>query len=487
MRLKNILCTFLLLATLGCQARTYVYGITTGGPTISPSSTSPSLQGGDTLLVPGAYYQLNFNGLKGTPAKRIYIVGLPGQIITSSAAFTAGEWTGCEFVTVLNINSRNNMAPVQWFRNACHDITFDGCSYVNDRGKYSTQQAFLFDDKSSGAMNFDGTKATTFYNMRITNCQFNGFQGVNAIECGSEGARSVCTDFFVENNIFRNITTYGAVVPGCVGGTIFNFQCHYNRFDSILVDVGAYQKVHASVLTGYGNGDIGFNYFSSMYAGPVRWNPLTWKGLPGYTGPLTVHDNLVYDLKSYDAFEINNNNSGPRIKALGCDTAATDVYLNTVVRTTRMSYNGDYHGFIVGLLAHKVRVRYNVIVDPEHGTTYDPKTRLGYAVAFISGNQPGFDSIGNRSYATPAAAGLDIGTWQLSPTSPLVDVVAPVLSKTDIDGTIRPQGPATDLGAIERKASAPPAKHVINVCTNIISGLLVVSINWSDGSTSSYQ
>lgn len=482
MRKRLFLAVTVMLAVLAVSARTYPYGVTAGGPTISPSSTTPSLQPGDTLLVGGSYYQLNFKGLKGTAAQRIYVVCLPGSLITSTAGWTAGEWSGCEYVTVSGLTSRNNQAPVVWFRSACHDVTFDGCSFTNDRGKYSTQQAFLFDDKNSTAMNFNGTKATTFYGVAIVNCLLSGFVGVNAIDAGSDGIRSVCTDFVVEHNVFKNITTYGPIVPGAIGGTLFNFQCHYNRFDSLIVDQGAYQGVHGGCITGHGNGDISHNYFGSMYMNPVRWGPLRWTGLPGYAGDLAIHDNLVYDLKSFDAFEVNLNQSSSRIKALSADTAATDVYLNTVVRTTRSSYNGDWHGYVVGLLAHKVRVRYNVIVDPEHGTTYDPKARLGYAVAFISGDQPGFDSVGNRCYPTAAAAGLDTLAWQLSASSPLLDAVALQLSKSDYYGTPRPQGRATDLGAFERLTVAPPDRHITNVTLAVVGGYQMVTITWNDGS-----
>jgi len=485
--MHRLLTAVALLLALAAPARTYVYGVTGGGPTISPASTSPGLQPGDTLLVGGTYYQLNFRGLQGTVDKLIYVVCLPSQLVTSSAAYTAGEWSDCAFVKLVAFRSVNNLAPVHWIRARCHDLTFDGCTYLNDRGRYSDKQVWLFDDKYSTAMTFDGTKATTFYNVTIVNCRVSGFRETNVLELGSEGKRSVCTDFTVERCSFRNLTSYAALIPGVLGGTVFNLGFRYNRVDSVLADAGAYQRVHASALTGYGNGEVAYNVFETMYANPVRWNPLTWAGLPGYAGPLLVHDNLVHGLLSYDAFELNNNNSGPRIAALGCDTAATDVYHNTVVRTTRMSYNGDYHGYVVGLLAHKVRVRYNVIVDPEHGTTYDPAGRLGYAVAFISGDQPGFDSAGNRCFPTAAAAGLDTAGWQLTALSPLVDAVDVSPSTQDLDGVARPQGLRKDRGALERPAAVPPSRRLLSVVTTTDAGQLVVTLLWSDGTSSVYR
>lgn len=466
------------LLCITVAGRSYVYGVVGGTPTISMYAVPAGLQPGDTLLIPGVYDALSFKGLKGTRAQPICILGLPGHAISTPADFAAGEMSDCEFVVFEALNFRNFAGIAHWFRVRDHDLAFRRCRYVNDKGRYPNKQAFYFDDKYSQAMVFDGTKATTFYNIQVTDCTFDGFRETFIMELGGDTKRSICLDFTIEHNVFKNVVNYVHVPAGVMTGTVFGIQFHNNQVDSIMAEAGSYQGVHVGSLNLYGNGDVGMNLFEHSYSNDLRWVPLKFLGLPGYDGPLRVHDNISHAKLSYSFVEASMNNAGPRLQQIPCDTARVWVYHNTVVNTSRASYNGDYFGFVADVYMPHVSVRYNVIANPEGDRPWD--ARRGYVTSLPQGPQKDLDTVGNRVYRTPWDARIDTATWTLATGSPLVDQLPVSPDSADFHGAVRPQGLSYDLGAIEQTGGA---RKLLNVGTRAEGGLTVVYLYWSDGTT----
>lgn len=402
----------------------YTYSTTTGDVTISQNSTSPNLAAGDTLDIQAtaSFGSVSFNGLNGSIVGNIVIRFLAGSVVTNAATFAAGAWTNVSFVKILNMNSPNFLGNPVWLRYTVHDIIFEGCSFINDYGGYSEKQAIRADDQNISTMRFDGTKATTFYNIEIKGCTFKGFKNVNVITVGSDTARSITTDLYVHDNYFLNLTSTGASVS-VVEGTCFNYQIYNNRIDSIMAT--GTQSVHTSPFFLYGWGSIYNNFFSNQFANSARLNPIRWTGLTGYgdsaTAKVLIYNNLDTNHLSFSFCEISNNNSGARFSNIsGTDTAKTMVYFNTVYKTKRASYNdpvNGYHGCIVDMISHYVRIYNNVIISPEADFSYDPNAASSrYIIAYISGDQFGSDTAGNRQYQNPTTAG-----WNAITSQPIVN------------------------------------------------------------------
>src|ERR1044071_6522496 len=114
--MKNLFLTLLILVLvkLGHAGNHYTYAVTSGTPTISASSVTPSLQHGDTLDIPanGLYTGLSFSGINGIAGDSIVIRFLPGSLITNNIGFATGEWTNVSFVKVIGLNSGNNGSTV---------------------------------------------------------------------------------------------------------------------------------------------------------------------------------------------------------------------------------------------------------------------------------------------------------------------------------------------------------------------------------------
>lgn len=460
--LASILCLFCVYG----NATVYLWsGSTTGGITISNTSTSPSLVGGDVLILPanGNWNSVSFQNLTGS--SQITIRFLAGHTITTTNAGFTGSWNTVNNVRIVGMTTHNYAGNPMWFREFVHDIVFDSCSFTNDPGSFPDKNWMRWDDNTSSAMNYDGTKNTTFYNIEIKNCLFNGIKNTNAITCGSDGIRSVCTDFNIHHNYFKNIVNDVHLSAILFEGTCFAFKFMYNRVDSILQPINAaVDGVHVGILTPFGYGEVAYNVFRWMYANTIRVNVLKWPGgpSPGYTGQMLIHDNLDLYHASFSSYEITNNNSTPRITALGLDTAVTYVYNNTTYLTNRDSYNGDYHGVVCDLITHNVHVYSNVIISPEHDRAWDPDaSQSRYITAFISGNQPGYDSSNNHQYQW-AIGVYDSVNNTLAVGSPLVTLTSSTViqSTFDVYGNPRPGGAANTPGAIQFVATGawPPNK-----------------------------
>ncbi len=437
--IKKIIAILLLLPLLS-QATVYNWsGSITGGITISSTSTSPSLTGGDVLVMPanGNWNSISFQNL--TAASTITIRFLAGSVLTTTNAGFTGSWNNVNHVRIVGLTSHNYAGNVMWFRETVHDIEFDSLSLTNDPGSFADKNWMRWDDNTVNTMDFNGTKATTFYNIEIHNSYFNGLKNTNAITMGSDGIRSICTDFNIHHNTFKNIVNDVHLSAILLEGTCFNYRFMYNRVDSILQPIVLTlpsNGVHVGIITTYGYGEVAYNYFTNMYSNTCRVNVLIWPGaLSGTyaTGRMLIHHNIDAYHRSFSSYEITNNNSGTRIAALGLDTASTIVYNNTTHSTRRDSYNGDYHGCIVDLITHKVSVYNNVITRPEWDRTFDPDAANSrYVVAFVSGPQPFFDSSNNRQAQSPVTFGSDTATWRLLANSPLNNAGVD-LSDLDVD------------------------------------------------------
>jgi len=487
----------------GYAGNRYTYALTSGNPFITASSVSPGLQHGDTLDIPAnaVYTSFTVSNLNGLAGDSIVIRWLPGARITNNISYAIGEWTNVSYVKVIGLNSQNNGSTAIALRAGCHSIRFTQCNFSNDLGRYSVQPVFVADDKYGSSMYFTGAKSQTFYDIRIDASTFNGFLDVEAIGAGTDTTRSVCLDFEIDHNTFKNMTQDVKIVPNAMSVTGYNFKIHDNKFDSLAYNTGACHCSHNSWITIYGNGDINNNQFSHTYGNDMRIVPMKFSGLAGYDGPINVYNNISTWHDSYSFLETSPNNGYGRASTNGGYVSFTDtrIYFNTVYRTNRASNNGDYAGMVADVYAQagastpvydrKVFVHNNVIINPEQDRTYAPATR-GYVIYFGSGS-PALDSGGNKVYQTLAQAGItDTVKWIPGNTSGLyktADASNPSVA-TDIFGNPRPQASAKCIGATEAQTAtavapvnqAPVARAGAD--TTIVLPATLVTLNGSASS-----
>ncbi|MBS1563972.1 MAG: T9SS type A sorting domain-containing protein, partial [Bacteroidetes bacterium] len=297
----------------------------------------------------------------------------------------------------------------------------------------------------------------------IDNTTFDGFVNADVMAAGTDNTRSVCLDFEVDHNIFRNITQTVSLVPRAMNVTGYNFKIHDNLFDSLAYNSTACRCSHNAWIAIYGNGDINNNRFLHSYANDVRLVPMKFSGLSGYDGPMNVYNNVAAWHSSYSFIETSPNNGYGRASGNNGYVSFTDtrIYFNTVYSTKRDSYNGDYSGMVADVYAQngtntpvynrKVFVHNNVIINPEWDRPFSPSTRGNYIIYFGNGASA-VDSGGNRMYQTLAQAGItDSAKWVPGTNSGLyktADASNPSVSN-DINGVARPSTGSKCIGAAE--------------------------------------
>ncbi|HSC37645.1 MAG TPA: PKD domain-containing protein, partial [Chitinophagaceae bacterium] len=483
----------------------YTYTVTSGTPIITAASVPAGLQHGDTLDIPANawYASLGVSNLNGIAGDSIVIRFLPGSLISNNVGWASGEWVNASFIKVIGLNSHNNGSPVVALRAGCHSLRFTQCNFINDAGLFSNQSAFVADDKNGTTMYFSGAKSQTFYDVHIDKSSFNGFVDAEVITVGTGSLRSISLDFEIDHNSFKNITQDMALVPYAMNLSGYNFKIHDNVLDSIVYNATACRCAHNSTITLYGNGNIYNNKFSHSYANDMRIVPMKFLGLPGYTGPISVFNNIALWHTSYSMVETSPNNGVGRIANYPNYMAFTDtrIYYNTVYHTSRASYNGDYSGMVADVYPQQggvapVFVHNNVIIEPEQDRPWDPSR--GYVIYFGGGPTP-IDSGGNKVFQTLAQSGItDVQTWMPSAASPLLkaaDASNPTVT-SDIYGDTRPQTVAKTVGAVEALATAVPVNQppVANAGTDISIVLPVntATLNGSgskdaDGSITAYS
>lgn len=496
---KKILfgCGLILSSLASIGGNRYTCSATSGEPVINGNggAFNPALTHGDTLDIQATanFADISFQNINGLIGDSIVIRWLAGSKVGPGFA---GQWTNVSFVKMIGFNAVNATAEgVIKFMSTCHDIRFTQGSFTN--ATPNVQPPFLIDDKN-GSFYFNGTKSSTFYNIKIDNCLFNNYKNTFVIVVGTDTTRSMCTDIEICNNTFKNITTGGigsSAVAGAISIFAQNMQIHDNVFDSLAYDAGSGRNTHNAWIYAYGNGGIYNNVFHHQYGQGARTVPLKWSGLAGYTGNLNLYNNIYDWPLSYSIFEISPNNGYSLIRRVPAYSfTESAVVFNTAYHTNRASFNGDYFGFVVdwynndaslatangvsGVVYNPtVFAHNNVIINPEQDRTFDLAGRK-YIVSFPHGTSGmTIDTASNKVFQTLLLSGLvDTITWTPATSSTLYNGAdntgfsASVTS--DYFNLTRPQSTSKDIGAVERlnATNTPPvsnagANQVVNLPT----------------------
>lgn len=402
--MRIVVTIIMICVALASQAgNRYTCSTTSAGMTIdgAGNANNHSVTHGDTLDVPanGHYTDVSIQNVNGIAGDSIVIRWIAGSYISTTNQYS-GIWSSCSFVKIIGITSHNLAGTPIWMKASCHDIRITAGSFTNDLGGYSQQPAIITDD-DGGGMLFAGSKANTFYNIKVDNSTFSGFQNTVVCRFGYSTTRSICLDFEFAFNYAINLTSTGGV-PTWVEYNGFGGSNHDNWCDSMMVNAGASQTTHDPVNSGYGYWHYWNNRLTNSYAQLYRIVPLQFTGLPGYRGHNIITNSLISWSQSYSLCEISPDNGYARWSGYGGYVTWSDssyVYNNLIFHTSRASHNGDYAGMVLDAYPNNsgfqstystptyvghIYVHNNLAVEVEADRTFNLATR-GYIIYYGSG------------------------------------------------------------------------------------------------------
>lgn len=396
-----------------------VYTLTQNSGTLTLTQTmeSHTFLSGDTvkLAANGVYDLVQAQTLNGSTGNNIVVLGNGSRSTQSS--FQQPVWSNVSFVKFVNLLDSNWFGK-HTFSFTVHDVTFDHCQASNNSSQYNTQPYWQWDNPAITTMVFTGSKLQTFYNITVSHCRFEGFTSIGGAVLtigsgwgsGTEPKRSIALDWLFDTDTIQNIyntqigsSGTGQTVDG-IFGTGWGIEIKNCKFLRILPVVGAYQNSHTAAITWYGSVKVHNNRQDSCYAQMARVTPSGWSGLPGYVGNGTAsyqYNNIIHNQYSYSAFEVNQNNLANRTPTNGVYPTRDTCVQNTVHRTPRHSYNGNYYGYICdNVNQDTLYCGYNYIMNPEWDFPYRPDLRDKYSVAQVSMPDPDSTNVGNLPFQT---------------------------------------------------------------------------------------
>lgn len=459
--------------SIGYAGTRYVLAQSSGTVTLTQSMESHNFLSGDTIaLNPAGIYDLvQAQTLNGGAGNNIVVQGNGSRSTQSS--FQQPVWSNVSFVKFVNLLD-SNWYGKHTFSFTVHDVIFDHCQASNNSSQYSNQPYWQWDNPAITTMVFTGSKSQTFYNITVSHCRFEGFTSIGGAVLtvgsgwgsGTEPKRSIALDWVFDTDTIQNLfnTQIGSSGTGQtmdgIFGTGWNIEVKNCKFLRILPKVGAYQNSHSDAITWYGSIKVHNNRQDSCYAQMARITPSGWTGLPGYIGNGTASyqwNNIIHNQYSYSAFEINQNNLANRTPTNGVYPTRDTCVQNTVHRTVRHSYNGDYYGYICdNVNQDTLYCGYNYIMSPETDFSYTPATRNRYSVAQVSTPDPDSTNIGNQPFQTWTTSITDDSLSYIPALGSAIIDVGHTYSFRTTDFYGNPVGSLPDVGAVERQAAVLP-------------------------------
>lgn len=431
----------------------YTINAGSGNLNLTPASTSPALQHGDTLdITNGNYATINNNNIIAAINDSIHIRFINTHF--TSLTFNGGQLDNCQYIVFEGLNFKNYYGTIGATARL-HGIRFDRLRAVNDTTHYSDQPFLQFYDQGNNDPTnnfFRGSYYQCITGIVFTNCYFSGYvnQLTGMISYGTDTLKSICLDFKFYNDTFHRNDNNSSNVTYYLSGTGFGFEVANCFSDSIGLNAGG-QGAHMAYIFHWGSIRLHDSKFAKHYAQPLRLTPLQWYGLPGYGGGAAygcyVYNNVDTGHHSYSMMEASPNNVGPRITSLKSGFSQTFVYFNTVYKTVIASYLAPYFGMVIDDFIDSVYCHNNVIISPEYDATFNPSSRGYYVMDFPNGPKAALDSSHNRAYQFALQAGFDSIGLRLTKGSILVSAADAATPTVNRDFYNKVRGIPRDIGA----------------------------------------
>jgi hypothetical protein len=467
----------------------YVYGTLTGGITLTPTSTTPSMLPGDTLDIPGKYNSVSFANFQASCDS--FYFRFTGDTSVTGLTYGTSSMSNCSNLKIDGLKYKR-FYKTFFLTDHVSNIRFTNLEVSNDtsiisKAPFTNGQPWMqIGTPHNVNMKYDGDKEKTFHDIMIDHSLINGFSNSSVIATITDTLTNLLTDFTFAYNKVRNLTATGTVgspqgTPGIFTGIALNFNIHDNDLDSFQANTGACQCTHSEwfFIIGWGKfyNNIGSNAFGSL----LRVVPTRLNAIPAYGGVnafVDIHDNSAFNNLSYSMFEANISSPNPFPNSLvvgGFTKTRTKCYFNTFGRSRIATYGGDYNANIMDVYADSISLHNNVHAAPGIDRTFSPAT-YNY---IVTGTLPALDTANNKVYRYFKDGGFidSSRNFKIGSTSPLrsaADNSFPT-STISLNSVVRPTFPGKDIGAIQFiNAGVPP---VANPGVNQTFGQTVNSVN----------
>lgn len=437
----------------------YTYGTLFGSVTLSPTSSSPTMVPGDTLIVPGRYTSVSYSNFNAS-CDSFYIKFTNDTAMYNQSSYASETMTNCNSLKIDGFHRYNSQRTLI-LGTTVANLRLTNWRIINDTSHLQDTQYFIqIGTTNNAAMLFDGIdKEKTYHDIRIDHSNLSGIKNAEIIKVNNNGYYNILLSPKLDYDTCRNVTNTSALNPLFFSGVALDFDFHNIILDSLMANSGAFQGVHGEWFLVWGYGKFYNNYARNSYGSLLRAIPLRWNAL-GYTGNnafLDIHDNIAYNNLAYSMFE--SNLTAPLVPSSytssGFSKTRTKAYFNTFVKSRIATYSGDYNANIMDIFADTVSVRNNVNVMPGIDRTFDQIIN-NYV---LTGVYPALDSGGNRVYQNFTTSGyFDSTSFTVTGSSPLrggADNSAPT-SASDFYGTTRPSFPNKTVGAVQYVAPTTP-------------------------------
>jgi Secretion system C-terminal sorting domain len=421
------------------QGKRVVIGSGSGYLDYPTAQTTLNLKDDDTVVInAGKYRYMNFKNITASPGHKITII--------NNGLVDLSDPSPNTFSNLINVEIRGDGTPGIDFGFYIHDqirgISIDGdishlyFSYFKmlnliDYAIYMTNTAHVYDGTNNPNSLFYDMK---FLHFNVTNIS------TSFIQCG--GFTRVVDDGMI--NLTRKFEVAYCTVDTSPNedlmhlNKVLNANIHHNKF----VHIGLNNNKHSCMVYLYGNGDVHHNQIHDYFGSGMRAHAFSLDSI----GAVNVYDNIMVDSRKY---------SGVEAKA----TEAVDLYSNPYLHYTNFKiYNNTFGNFTAqnwinamvdtfDFLGGTIEIKNNLGFNMQRDKPYDPNWNYIYQKLNV-----GIPDTSNNLYSQNyAALGLvDDSLCFLNINSVAIDrgLNLPMITD-DIDGIVRPQGVADDLGARE--------------------------------------
>lgn len=436
-----LITTWLLTAVYSpaaAQGKKVYVGTGSGFIDYEDAQNTLNLKDGDTVMInPGKYKNMTFKNISASPGHRIYIMN-SGQVEFNDPQ---PSW----FSNLTNVDIRGDGTPGIDYGFYMHDlikaIYIDGhmsgvyFSYIKmvniaDYSIFCYNPSLLYDGTNNGNSLFYDLKFLHFsvYNIATTFLQMGVYTRVvddGMINMMRKLEVAYCTIDYTDQEDVLHLNK------------VVNANIHHNRFSHL----GKNDFRHTGIVYLYGNGDVHHNYISDYWGSGVRAHGFSLDTV----GAVNIYDNVMVNSRKYSAVEaqITPEDIAYSPYMHYCNYK---IYNNTFGNLSAYDWNCsmvDTYNAVGGTIEIKNNLGFNI----QRDKPYNPSWNYIYQQLNVTLPDTSHN-LYNPNYLNVGLA--EDTSCFLSAGSPAIDKgLALGMVKDDVDGIVRPQGSAYDIGARE--------------------------------------
>jgi hypothetical protein len=425
---------------LNLSAKKIYIGTGTGTINYPNAQASLNLQGGDTLIIKaGTYSTLVLKNVKANAGSKIYILneGLV-EFANEWICFDISDWQNVEMKGNTDPNIEYGFQIRNMYRAFSMTGTFTGVTFshfkitnITEYGIYLRNGQLVYDGTDNPNSIFYDLKFIKFYAHTIKQT----FLQIGDFTTLASGFKGMVRKLEVAYCHIENITDNAEILRL---SKVVEANIHHNR----IINTGFNDTRHAGIIFLQGNGDVHHNYFNNNWGNAVRGEGFGLNNV----GELRVYNNIVLNGRKYSGVEANSLLDDVSAAPYGryCNYK---IYNNTFGNLSAVDWQAsmvETYNAQGGTILIKNNLGFNIERDKPHNPAQN------YVYRTLNATIP--DTVGNRYSRNFTDLGIaSDDSCMLLPASVAIDNgvnLAPLIID-DINGTIRPQNNAYDIGARE--------------------------------------